>query len=307
MKTIASIVLAFMTLGCSTVFADHEILTVAVFDFDSKDESVRDLGPKVAALLNANLSADAGIITVERAELEKVLGEQEFGLSGTVSPQTAAKVGNLTGCKIMIAGRVFKVDKELTIVAKIIGTETGRVYGEIVKSLSAGIADLSTELAKKIAKTIKERADTLITKVQTREERIDNIIKSLKGGKRPVVSVRITERHFGQPVIDPAAETEVNFILQKAGFLLADEKSETKPDFEIIGEAFSAFGVRKGNLISCKARVEFKIQRKNPSELILVDRQTSVAVDITEQTAAKTALQYAVCETAERFLPVLLQ
>ena len=40
---------------------------------------MRDLGTKVAALLNANLSAEAQIITVERAELEKVLGEQELG------------------------------------------------------------------------------------------------------------------------------------------------------------------------------------------------------------------------------------
>ena len=56
-------------------------LPVAVFDFESKDENVRDLGPKVATLVNANLSAEPQIITVERAELEKVLGEPELGLS----------------------------------------------------------------------------------------------------------------------------------------------------------------------------------------------------------------------------------
>src|ERR1700681_2277474 len=65
--------------------ASQEILSVAVFDFESRDEAVRDLGPKVAALLNAHLSAEPQLITVERADLEKVLGEQELGLSGTVS------------------------------------------------------------------------------------------------------------------------------------------------------------------------------------------------------------------------------
>ena len=70
-----------------------DVLTVAVFDFDSQDEAVRDLGPKVATLVNADLSAEPQIITVERAELEKVLSEQELGLSGTVSPESAAKVG----------------------------------------------------------------------------------------------------------------------------------------------------------------------------------------------------------------------
>ena len=57
-----------------------EVLTVAVFDFESKDEAVRDLGPKVATLINADLSAEPQLITVERAELDKALGEQELGL-----------------------------------------------------------------------------------------------------------------------------------------------------------------------------------------------------------------------------------
>src|SRR5208282_331443 len=126
------------------------VLTVAVFDFESKDEAVRDLGPKVATLINANLSAEPNLITVERAELEKVLGEQELGLSATVSPDTAAKVGHLTGAKVLVTGRVFKADKELILVAKIIGTETSRVYGEVVNGKpSEDITGLSAELAEK--------------------------------------------------------------------------------------------------------------------------------------------------------------
>src|SRR5258708_3534740 len=117
--------------------AGDEVLTVAVFNFESKDEAVYDLGPKIATLVNANLSAEPKIITVERAELEKVLSEQELGLSGTVSADTAAKVGNLTGAKVLVTGRIFKADKELVIVSKIIGTETSRVYGELVKGTSA--------------------------------------------------------------------------------------------------------------------------------------------------------------------------
>jgi len=140
-----------------------DVLTVAVFDFDSKDESVHNLGPKVATLVNVSLSAEPQIITVERAELEKVLGEQELGLSGTVSPETAAKVGHLTGAKVLVTGRVFKTDTELFIVAKIIGTETSRVYGEMVKGrVDASISDLSANLAKKIVADVTQKGDTLI-------------------------------------------------------------------------------------------------------------------------------------------------
>ena len=85
-----------------------------------------------------------------------------------------------------------------------------------------------------------------------------------------------------------------------------DDKSPEKADIEITGEAFSAYGMRKGNLISCKARVELKAQKRT-GEIVAVDRQTSVAVDIAEQTAAKTALQKAAVELAERLTPKLLQ
>jgi hypothetical protein len=283
------------------------VLTVAVFDFESHDESVRDLGPKLAVLINANLSAEPQIITVERAELEKVLGEHELGLSGAVSTDTAAKVGHLTGAKVLVTGRVFRADKELVAVAKIIGTETSRVYGEISKGQAQmAITDLAADLTKKIAATITQKGESLVAKVVSREDRLTAIKKSIKTAKLPTVLVKITEQHFGQRVIDPAAQTEIANVLGECGFTLADGKETEKPDVEITGEAFSAFGMRKGNLISCKARVEVKIQKAN-GEIIGVDRQTNVGVDITEQTAAKTALQNAAFDLAERLAPKLIK
>ena len=104
----------------------------------------------------------------------------------------------------------------------------------------------------------------------------------------------------------PAAQTEFGLILQECGFKLVDDKSTDKADVEISGEAFSAFGLRKGNLISCKARVEIKARKAN-GDIVAVDRQTSVAVDVAEQTAAKTALQIAALEVAERLVPKLVK
>jgi hypothetical protein len=304
MKIRIPLVLALLlAVGAITHAAQPSVLTVAVFDFESKDEAVRDLGPKVATLVNANLSAEPQIITVERAELEKVLGEQELGLSGTVDPNSAAKIGQLTGAKVLVTGRVFKADGQTMIVAKVIGTETSRVYGEIVQGgSSATLADLSSNLAKKIAADVSGKGDTLVAKVETREERIAKLKKVLDGKKLPVVSVKIREQHFGRPVIDPAAQTELSVILQQCGFTLADSDSTNKPAIEISGEAFSAYGLQKGNLISCKSRIELKARDVATGNILAVDRQTSVGVDIAEQTAAKTALQNATDELAGRLL-----
>ena len=311
MKNKLTLILAALAFaGITAIHAAEppEILTVAVFDFESKDEAVRDLGPKVATLVNAALSAEPTVITVERAELEKALGEQELGLSGTVSSETAAKVGHLTGAKVLVTGRVFKVDKETMIVAKVIGTETSRVYGEMVKGgPGASIADLATDLAKKISATVVEKGTNLVAKVETPEARLERIKKSLKGDKRPVLSIKITEHHFNGPTIDPAAETELGKIAGDCGFKLADDKSDLKADIEITGEALSEFGMRKGNLVSCKARVEIKVRQRSTGNILFVDRQTSVAVDLTEQVAAKTALQNAAAMLAERVLPKMVK
>ena len=53
--------------------------------------------------------------------------------------------------------------------------------------------------------------------------------------------------------------------------------------------------------------VEVQVHERKTGKLFAVDRQTSVAVDIAEQTAAKTALQTAALELAERILPILVK
>jgi hypothetical protein len=164
---------------------------------------------------------------------------------------------------------------------------------------------LSAALAKKIADVVSDKGETLVAKVESRDDRIAKIKQELEDKKLPVVSVKITEQHIEEFVIDPAAETELSLILQQCGFTVVDELSTNKPDVAITGEAFSEFGMQKGNLKSCRARIEIKVRDVASGNIIAVDRQTSVAVDIAELIAAKTALQNGADELAERLLPKL--
>jgi len=62
----------------------------------------------------------------------------------------------------------------------------------------------------------------------------------------------------------------------------------------------------KGDLNSRKARLELKAVKRT-CEMLSVDRPTSVSENITEQTAANTALQKAAMEVAQRVIPRLVQ
>jgi hypothetical protein len=306
MKTRSMILSMVLLVALAPVATTQDrTLTVAVFDFECHDEVLGDAGPQTASMLNALLSVETGLILVERAELQKVLAEQELGISGTVSTESAAKVGQLTGAKVLVIGRAFKAGKDTVLVAKIIGTETSRVYGEMVKSATVPVSDLATELAGKIAQTVLARGDTLVARQVSREDRVATIQKSLGDRRRPVVSMNIPERHFGGPTFDPAVETEFGKILTECGFTLVVEKTEAKPRFELLGEAFSEFGMRRGNLVSCKGRVEVKVRDIASGEWVVVDRQVAVAIDLSEQIAAKCALQDAAAQLAERVLPKL--
>ena len=281
-------------------------LTVAVLDFQVSGKDMEKKGAETAILLNAKLSNAFSLILVERQEIDKIFGEQELGLSGNVTPETAAKVGQLTGAKVIVTGRLFGTDNKYFAVAKIIGTETSRVYGETATFTSLGSLDTAVnELATKVLTVIERRGDTLLAKIEDPAARLERLKKLVEGKKLPSVSVQIAEQHINHAVIDPAAQTEMKLILQQVGFEVIDASSGKQPDVVINGEAFSEQAGRRGNLVSCRSRVEIKITEQATSKLLRADRQTDVAVDIAENVAGKTALQNAALKLLDRLIPAI--
>ena len=298
--------LAALCLAGTAVAATPPWLTVAVFDVESKDQPSDTWGAKIASLVHAQLSSDPGIVTVERVEMTKILGEHELGLSGATTSEASAKTGQWLGAQVLVTGRTFKAGDYTAAVAKIIGTETSRVYGELARTDRPDDPTLlAEEISRKILRTLHEKHASLVSPARSPEQRLESLVGSLGSGPRPTVSVRITETHVGTPATDPAAETEWIRVLQKAGFTVLDRQSRETADLTLDGEGFSAFGLRKGNLVACRARIEIRLHETRTGRLRLADRQTGVALDIAEPIAAKAALEDAALTLAERVLPRL--
>lgn len=276
---------------------------VGVFPF-TQDESMENAGRKLADLISAELSGNPSIMLVERAEIDKLVSEQSLNLSGMANPEYANKVGYLIGARIIVTGSVFKIDKETCVVAKVIGTETSRVIASKVAGPES-LSGLAQKASAKISETIKSDSAALMPQYKSRKDIVDAIKRQMDGvASKPKVHVKIAERHVSAPTIDPAAETEFQSILKDLGFEVLEK--EDGSDIVIKGECFSETGLRRGELIGVKARLEAKAVDKE-GRIVAADRQTAVCVDVVEQMAGKEALQEAAGIMAVRLLPKIVK
>lgn len=299
MKNVRHVVLALM-MGIIFLLPPHQTsaqqdktYTVAVLPFaTSGGEEFETLGKEIAVLLNSYLSAASALFMLERGDIDKAMDEIAMGLTGTVEPASAAQIGALIGAQVLVTGRVFPVRKDLFIVAKIIGVETGRVYGENVSLPLQGDIDAASQaLANKVADSIASHGDTLLAKAEKKEDLIAELKKQVAGKSLPSVSVAIVETHIGRDMVDPAAQTEIAYILHSLGFHVIDPAtSNVRAEIEITGAAFSEFGMRKGNLVSSQGRVELTAVDVKTGEVVNVGRDVAVAVDLSRQMAGKAAI-----------------
>jgi hypothetical protein len=283
-------------------------LTVAVLNFESSDEKLQGKTTEAATLLGAQLSTSGKVWTIERADIDKVLSEQTMGLSGLNDHATAAKTGKLLGAKALITGRLIPSGDSVIVVAKIISTETSRVFGETATAPKEGSWEKPTsELSAKVGKLFDLQRSSFMPVFVTNEQRLEALRQIVKGKTLPSVQVVISEVDLRHTAIDPAAQTEFRKVLQELGFEVIDPASSLKiPEVSISGEAFSETGARRGQLVSARARVEIKAVRKSDGKLLDSDSENAVAVDIGEATAGKIALQDASWTLLERLVPKIV-
>lgn len=266
----------------------------------------RTLANNITALLDVNLSSNPRFVVVDRTELNKVLDEQALGQSGNITPETAAKIGQLTGAQVLVTGREFNEGDKNTVVliANVISTANGRVFSQTLQGMTANQVTLVANLSKKVAQVVSDQyANLLGTGPASPDDALNKIIEKIKGKPQPAVQVKINESMLG--FASPIAQTELQRVLQAAGFTVVDDQSHQKPDIIITGDALTSDGVQVGNLVSGKATLQIKAQDSASGKILMLDLQQGSGSDVSQQAAMEQALKNATDILAERLLPAL--
>ncbi len=106
---------------------------VAVMDFEDKTgHGSWHIGSGMADMLTTALVKSGKFMVIERQQLEKIMQEQSLGMSGAVTPQSAAQVGKLLGVELMVTGSVNEF-----------GEKSSKVGGSVGSAVSKGMFGLN--------------------------------------------------------------------------------------------------------------------------------------------------------------------
>jgi curli biogenesis system outer membrane secretion channel CsgG len=109
-------------------FNQSNVQKIAVIEFANLEGNVTQLGRFISEELITRIFTSGRFEVVERNLLQKVLEEQQLGMTGYIDQQTAISIGQILGVDAIITGSITDLGKIVKINARLISTETGSVF-----------------------------------------------------------------------------------------------------------------------------------------------------------------------------------
>lgn len=135
---------------------------VAILDFDNISGIVKydGLGKAMSSMLISDIEANVSpkrLQLVERAQIQKVLKEQNFQNSGSVNKSTAVQAGKILGVNYLLVGDVYILNDQLIINVRLTNVETGDiVFSKKQEGKTVAWLTLKTNIAKDLATSLSQ-------------------------------------------------------------------------------------------------------------------------------------------------------
>jgi len=132
-------------------FADEKKIAIAVLAFEPKNVK-KEEASVIADFLSTELVNSGIFLVVERENIDKVLREQAFQLTGATSPDKLVKAGRILGVQKLISGSFSAIAGTYFLTVKIVDVEQGVIEFSANKDCKSpsDLPDICKEIAQQI-------------------------------------------------------------------------------------------------------------------------------------------------------------
>jgi len=129
--------------------------TLAVANFDPQNVSAGDAAV-ISDMVRNQLIKEGAFNIVEKANMDKVLGEQAFQQTGCTTQECAVKLGKVLNVKYLVVGSFGKALEQYVLSMRVIDVETAKAvysdeaYGKNLPEVRDGITTMASNLTKAV-------------------------------------------------------------------------------------------------------------------------------------------------------------
>jgi len=142
---------------------------VAIFDFEVRDKD-KDISRPLADKVIHEFSQSGKYEVIDRGNMNKILGEQKFQMSGCVAQECKVEAGQILGVGKIVNGSVGMVGKVYYLTLQLIDVKTGKVELSAEDECRCELEELlgsTTRLAKKLLGEKVEQPAAIVQKPAT--------------------------------------------------------------------------------------------------------------------------------------------
>ncbi|MBN2598764.1 MAG: hypothetical protein JXR82_18430 [Marinifilaceae bacterium] len=232
---------------------------IAVFVFEDKtDKSWRwwnnkGVGDGVSDMLTTALVKSGNYRVIERAEIDRILNEQDFEQSGRVTQQNAAQMGSVLGVEIAVIGSVSEF-----------GYKKGETGGAI-KGLGVGVSNQSATVGVDV-RMVNTFTGEIITAENVRKQ------KSAKGLKLRTNQLNFKDqKDFDESLVGKAAREAIEDIV----LMIDNSANNIEWQAKVITEKDGVVFINSGDADGLKIGDELSVYRKGED---LIDPDTGISL-----------------------------
>ena len=136
--------------------------TIAILPFEG---NAKDFEPNhLREELTHELVKSGNYQVIERSKIDRVLKEQSLVQSGILSEDESIKIGKLLSAEGVVVGSVIRENQYVTIIARIVDTETGKIWS------SSRVTYLASVTSKSLPNSTTSKADNTYKLVEPTEK-----------------------------------------------------------------------------------------------------------------------------------------